>query len=87
MYRGRPGSFRRGQGHRKAMTGKFPQEGAEVLVCDVEREARKKYWRSFGTMPARVVNVTVREEVEDLIGQSGLRADPSWVRTTSLNGA
>jgi 3-oxoacyl-[acyl-carrier protein] reductase len=62
-----------GRGIGKAIARKFLQEGAEVFICDVDRgwlEDTRKGLASLGTVHGEVVDVTVREEVENLVGQA-----------------
>ena len=59
-----------GRGIGKAIAAKFLQEGAAVFVCDVDRdrleEARAEL-EAYGTVHGLAADVTVREEVEDLV--------------------
>jgi 3-oxoacyl-[acyl-carrier protein] reductase len=53
-----------------AITRKYLEEGAEVLICDVNEEGlgkAKDQLQSLGTIYSKVVNVAVREEVEELV--------------------
>jgi 3-oxoacyl-[acyl-carrier protein] reductase len=62
-----------GRGIGKAIARKFLQEEAEVFICDVDRgwlEDTQEELASLGTVHGEVADVTVREEVEDLVGQA-----------------
>lgn len=53
-----------------AIARKYLEEGAEVLICDVNEEGLEKAkdeLQSLGTIYSKVVNITVREEVEELV--------------------
>lgn len=54
----------------KAIARKYLEEGAKVLICDVNSsrlEEAKNELISFGTVYAKVSNVAVRKEVEELV--------------------
>lgn len=62
-----------GRGIGKAIAGKFLEEGARVLICDLEPdrlEAAREELATRGTVHSEVVNVTSREEVERLVGRA-----------------
>ena len=59
-----------GRGIGKAIAAKFLQEGAAVFVCDVDRdrlEDAQAELEAHGTVHGLAADVTVREEVEDLV--------------------
>ena len=59
-----------GRGIGKAIAAKFLQEGAAVFVCDVDRdrlEDTQAELEAYGTVHGLAADVTVREEVEDLV--------------------
>ena len=59
-----------GRGIGKAIAAKFLQEGAAVFICDVNRdrlEEAQGELAAFGTVHGLAADVTVREEVEDLV--------------------
>ena len=59
-----------GRGIGKAIAAKFLQEGAAVFVCDVDRdrlEDARAELEAYGTVHGLAADVTVREEVEDLV--------------------
>lgn len=59
-----------GRGIGKAIARKFLQEGASVLICDLDAErleAARDELAAFGTVHGAVVDVTSREEVEHLV--------------------
>ena len=59
-----------GRGIGKAIAAKFLQEGAAVFICDVNHdrlEEAQGELAAFGTVHGLAANVTVREEVEDLV--------------------
>ena len=59
-----------GRGIGKAIAAKFLQEGAAVFVCDVDRdrlEDAQAELEAYGTVHGLAADVTVREEVEDLV--------------------
>jgi 3-oxoacyl-[acyl-carrier protein] reductase len=59
-----------GRGIGKAIAGRILQEGAGVLICDLEPErleVAREELAGFGTVHSEVVNVTSREEVERLV--------------------
>jgi 3-oxoacyl-[acyl-carrier protein] reductase len=62
-----------GRGIGKAIARKFLQEGAEVLVCDVDpgrvEEARREL-AAIGAVHCEIADVTSREEVEGLVGRA-----------------
>ena len=62
-----------GRGIGKAIARKFLQEGAEVLICDVDpgrvEEARREL-ASLGPVHGEVADVTSREEVEELVSRA-----------------
>jgi 3-oxoacyl-[acyl-carrier protein] reductase len=62
-----------GRGIGKAIARKFLQEGARVLICDLDPErleAARDELAAYGTVHSEVVNVTSREEVERLVGRA-----------------
>jgi 3-oxoacyl-[acyl-carrier protein] reductase len=62
-----------GRGIGKAIAKKFLQEGARVLLCDLEGdrvEKAREELAGFGTVHARTTDVTSREEVEALCAQA-----------------
>jgi 3-oxoacyl-[acyl-carrier protein] reductase len=62
-----------GRGIGKAIARKFLEEGAGVLICDVDRdrlEATREELATHGEVLAEAADVTVREEVEVLVGQA-----------------
>ena len=62
-----------GRGIGKAIAGKFLQEGAEVLICDVDPgrvEEAQRELASLGAVHGAVADVTSREEVEGLVGRA-----------------
>ena len=63
-----------GRGIGKAIAKKFLQEGAEVFICDIERgwlQDTQEELAALGTVQSAVVDVTVREEVEDMVNRAG----------------
>lgn len=63
-----------GRGIGEAIAKKYLQEGAEVLICDVDRdrlENAQEELSTFGTVQSEVVDVTAREEVESMVGRAG----------------
>jgi NAD(P)-dependent dehydrogenase (short-subunit alcohol dehydrogenase family) len=82
-----------GKGIGKAIVRRFLQEGAEVLVCDVERErlgGAQEELANFGTVharPSRERDRQGRGGRPDRPGRSGLRVDPLRVQTIRLTGA
>jgi 3-oxoacyl-[acyl-carrier protein] reductase len=62
-----------GRGIGKAIARRFLQEGASVLICDLDAgrlEAARDELAAFGTVHGEVVDVTSREEVERLGGRA-----------------
>ena len=62
-----------GRGIGKAIAGKFLQEGAEVLICDVDPgrvEEAQRELEAIGSVHGEVADVTSREEVEGLVGRA-----------------
>jgi 3-oxoacyl-[acyl-carrier protein] reductase len=62
-----------GRGIGRAIARKLLQEGAKVYICDLDgdrlTDAREEL-SALGTVRSEVVDVTVREEVEDLVGKA-----------------
>jgi 3-oxoacyl-[acyl-carrier protein] reductase len=62
-----------GRGIGRAIAKKFLQEGAQVFICDLDRDrladAREEL-AALGTVRGEVVDVTSRDDVEDLVGQA-----------------
>jgi 3-oxoacyl-[acyl-carrier protein] reductase len=62
-----------GRGIGKAIAKRFLQERAHVFLCDLNRSRladAQEELAAFGTVRSEVVNVTSREEVENLVGQA-----------------
>ena len=62
-----------GRGIGKAIAKRFLEEGARVMICDLEPErlqAAGEELAAIGTVQSEVVNVTSREEVERLVDRA-----------------
>jgi 3-oxoacyl-[acyl-carrier protein] reductase len=62
-----------GRGIGKAIAQRFLEEGARVMICDLEPErlqAAGEELAAIGTVQSEVVNVTSREEVERLVDRA-----------------
>jgi 3-oxoacyl-[acyl-carrier protein] reductase len=62
-----------GRGIGKAIAKRFLEEGARVMICDLEPErlqAAGDELAAIGTVQSEVVNVTSREEVERLVDRA-----------------
>jgi 3-oxoacyl-[acyl-carrier protein] reductase len=62
-----------GRGIGRAIARKFLQEGAEVFICDRDSDRladAQEELSALGTVRSEVVDVTVRNEVEDLVSQT-----------------
>jgi 3-oxoacyl-[acyl-carrier protein] reductase len=62
-----------GRGIGKAIARRFLEEGAQVMICDVDEgrlEAAHEELSAWGEVRSEVVDVTSREAVEYLAGQA-----------------
>src|SRR5215211_5797822 len=62
-----------GRGIGKAIARRFLEEGAQVMICDLNEDrldAAREELSAFGLVRSEVVDVTSREAVEYLVGQA-----------------
>jgi 3-oxoacyl-[acyl-carrier protein] reductase len=62
-----------GRGIGRAIARRFLQEGAQVFLCDLDRNRlgdAQEELAAFGAVRSKVVNVTSRDEVENLVSEA-----------------